>query len=213
MTDNATSATTSTARSRVLALDTVAFEPPCFNASDRSSREACRAGTSPKSSVDNSESPSANRRTVVSIRTSSMRGRLAGDNATSPCTSMDASRRPASPATPARTQLSVSSCRTTRPRPAPSAARSAISRVRPAARASRRFAMLAQPMSHTTPTALISTHNVSWRLPVSRSCRGITATVFRRFSGYCRARLSPMVRICACARVRSTSGSSFPTAW
>ena len=213
MTDNATSATTSAERSRALALVAVAFEPPCFNAPDRSSREPCRAGTSPKSTVDTSESPSANRRTVVSIRTSSMRGRLAGDNATSACTSVDASRRPASPATPASTQLSVNSCRTTRPRPAPSAARSAISRVLPAARASRRFAILAHPMSQTTPTALISTHSVTWRLPVSRSCSGITVTVLRRFSGYCRASVSPMVRICACARVRSTSPLSFPTAW
>ena len=73
--------------------------------------------------------------------------------------------------------------------------------------------MLAHPMSHTTPTAPISTHNVTWRLPVSRSCSGISVTVFRRFSGYCRASVSPMVRICACARVRSTPPLSFPTAW
>ena len=160
MTDNATSVTISAERSREPVLETVALLSPCFNASERSSREVCSAGTSPKSTVDTSESPSANRRTVMSTRTSSMRGRFAGDNATSPCTSMEASRRPASPATPASTQLSVSSCRTTRARPAPSAARSAISRVRPADRASRRFAILAHAMSHTTPTPLISTHNV-----------------------------------------------------
>ena len=48
MTDNATSVTTKAARSRVLPLDTVALEPPCFNASDRSSREPCRAGHEPE---------------------------------------------------------------------------------------------------------------------------------------------------------------------
>ena len=73
--------------------------------------------------------------------------------------------------------------------------------------------MLAHPMSHTTPTAPISAHNVAWRLPVSRSCRGIRLTVFTRFSGYCRESASPMVRICACARLRSAPAFSFPTAW
>ena len=48
------------------------------------------------------------------------------------------------------------------------------------------------------------------RLPVSRSCSGITVTVFRRFSGYCRARASPMVRIWACARARSTPRLELP---
>ena len=37
-TDNATSATTNPERSRVLLLENVAFDPPCFNPSDRSSR-------------------------------------------------------------------------------------------------------------------------------------------------------------------------------
>ena len=42
-------------------------------------------------------------------------GTFAGDNATTPCTSSDASRSPASPAPPASTQLSVSNCRITPP--------------------------------------------------------------------------------------------------
>ena len=42
---------------------------------------------------------------------------------------------------------------------------------------------------------------------------GTKVTVFRRLSGCCRERVSPMARICACACVRSTPGWSLPTAW
>ncbi len=57
-----------------------------------------------------------------------------------------------------RSTLSVSNCRMIRPRPAPTAARMAISRLRPVARASRRLATLAHAMSSTKPTAPASTH-------------------------------------------------------
>ena len=53
-------------------------------------------------------------------------------------------------------KLSVSSCRMTRPRAAPSATRIAISRRRTAARASSRFATFAQAISSTSPTITIS---------------------------------------------------------
>ena len=51
--------------------------------------------------------------------------------------------------------LSVSNCRTMRPRPAPSAARTAISRCRAVARASSRFATFAHAISSTSVTAPI----------------------------------------------------------
>ena len=53
--------------------------------------------------------------------------------------------------------LSVRSCRTMRPRAAPMAARIAISRERPIARANSRLATLAQAISRTQPTAPINT--------------------------------------------------------
>ena len=65
------------------------------------------------------------------------------------------STRCSSPPTPpaqASTRLSVSSCRTMRPRPAPSVARIASSRDRDAARASIRFATLTHAISSTNPT-------------------------------------------------------------
>lgn len=58
----------------------------------------------------------------------------------------------AAPAVDSRTP-SVSSCRINRPRPAPSAIRTADSRLRAEARASRRLARFAQTINSTNPTA------------------------------------------------------------
>ena len=69
----------------------------------------------------------------------------------------DAISRPMAPPAIASMALSVSSCRMRRRRPAPSAARIAISDCRDAARASIRFATLAQAISSTRPTAPSST--------------------------------------------------------
>ena len=60
------------------------------------------------------------------------------------------------------TTLSVSTWLMMRPREPPSAARMAISRLRPVARTSSRLATLAQAISSTKPTAPIST-NSDWR--------------------------------------------------
>ena len=64
-----------------------------------------------------------------------------------------ASNTPRTPPVTANRMLSVRSCRTTRPRLAPRAARIANSRVRPVERASRRLAMLTHAISRTKPTA------------------------------------------------------------
>jgi hypothetical protein len=63
------------------------------------------------------------------------------------------------------TTLSVSSCRTRRPVPAPSAARTDISRWRVDARTRRRFATFAQASSRRNATAASS--NTSWRRSVA----------------------------------------------
>ena len=59
--------------------------------------------------------------------------------------------RPSAPPIAASTRLSVSSWRTIRSRPAPTAVRSAISRLRPSARTSCRLATLAHAISRTRP--------------------------------------------------------------
>ena len=60
-----------------------------------------------------------------------------------------ASRVPPAPPSANSSTLSVTSWRTSRPRPAPMARRTAISRVRPEARARRTFATLALAISST----------------------------------------------------------------
>ena len=63
--------------------------------------------------------------------------------------------------------LSVSSCRTSRCHPAPSAVRIATSFCRPLARVSRRFATLAQAISSTSATDPSSTSNARRTLPTT----------------------------------------------
>ena len=65
--------------------------------------------------------------------------------------------RPTTPPANDSTRLSTSSCRTSRPRDAPSDSRTAISFCRMKPRAISRFATLAQAMSSTRPTMHIST--------------------------------------------------------
>ena len=62
-----------------------------------------------------------------------------------------ASGSASAPPIEASTRLSVRNCRTSRPRLAPNARRTAISRRRPEARASSRLATLAQATSNTMP--------------------------------------------------------------
>ena len=62
--------------------------------------------------------------------------------------------------------------RSSRPRPAPSAVRIANSRCRVSARASSRFARLAQAISSTNPTAACSTQMARLALPTISCCTG-----------------------------------------
>ncbi len=89
----------------------------------------------------------------------------------------------APPAT-ASSVLSVSSCRTSRPRPAPSAARIASSRSRPSIRASVRLATFAQAISSTSPV-MPSRISSSSRAPLVSASR--TGTVRGAEAGGLRA--------------------------
>ena len=72
-----------------------------------------------------------------------------------------ASSVPITPETAASATLSVISCRTIRPAFAPSAARTAISRVRAVLRASERLVTLAAAMRNTQNTAPPSIHKAN----------------------------------------------------
>ena len=100
----------------------------------------------------------------------------------------------------ASSTLSVSSCRATRPRVAPSAVRIASSRRRALARASSRLATLAHAMRSTNPTAPSSTRSGVRTSPV-RFSRSETALMPRSLSsvGYSRARAAAMPSSSACA--------------
>ena len=117
-------------------------------------RLACRAGASPKSSAVTNETPSVNKRTGWSIATFASSGMESGG--TMARMTRKAPKASAAPRTPPNVEsstLSVSNWRMSRPRVAPSEARSAISRCLVAARESKRFETLAQAISRSMPTA------------------------------------------------------------
>ena len=85
---------------------------------------------------------------------------------------------PSTPPIVESTRLSVSSCRITRRRPAPSADRIASSRVRTVARASSKLATFAQHISSTNPTTPRNSIDVKRRsLPITASCIGSIVTL------------------------------------
>ena len=104
-------------------------------------------------------------------------GRCCGTSASSAGIAAHASAiPPAAPASPSST-LSTMNCRTSRARDAPSATRTAISRVRADALTSSRLVMFAHAMSSTNPTAPISVNSTGFTLCVSRTRYGDTFTV------------------------------------
>ena len=119
----------------------------------RSVREARSAGKMPKRSPVATESAAV----YASTRPSSSKVIQYGTSTprveTSQCSHQVPTSTPAAPPASAISTLSVSSCRTMRPRPAPSAARTAISRRRAAPRARSMLPTLAQAISSTKPTA------------------------------------------------------------
>ena len=134
--------------------------------------------------------PNVNRMTVASTATASSRGIPCGLSDTRNATPHTASSSPSAPPASERITHSVSSWRTSRPRPAPSAARTAISDSRAAARASSRLATLAQAMSSTKPTAPSRTSTERRMSPTIASCSGyVVMPTPSLASGYWRARL------------------------
>ena len=138
-----------------------------FKAELRSVREACKAGMRPNRMLVTSVTPAVNASTRQSTVTSApslpTRGRSAvftRSNARMPITpSADPSNAPQI----ASKTLSVSICRISRRGSRRSAARIAISRRRPMARASSRFATFAQAISRTKLTAHRSTRELRER--------------------------------------------------
>ena len=129
---------------------------PAFRARVRSPRDHARAGAVPESRPAAADRPAVNASTTPSRATSARRGMLLGIRAGAARTIAAATAQPTTPPATLRSTLSVSNCRTTRPRPAPSAPRMASSRRRAMPRARSRPATLAQASSSTSPVAAAS---------------------------------------------------------
>src|SRR6266576_281390 len=204
-TARAISLITSAARRRCRPCPVPAPALPSFKESVRSARAARRAGKSPVAMVVMIVTPSANASTQPSTCTVSSRGSTDGAARLSNAMAAYAPATPSPPPRDASTTLSVSSCLTTRPRPAPKADRMASSRPRAPARASVRLATLTQPIIRTRPTATTSTSSccvVPNRIS-SRSGNSATDVQSALNPGYVAAsrRATPSRSAFACSRV------------
>ena len=128
-----------------------------------------------------------------------------------------ANSQPTPPPGSASSRLSVNSCPTIRRRPAPSARRMPISFTRAAARASSRFATLAQATSNTRPEthkASMAPRRSAFVPSVIRPSGSETICTFvsALFSGYCSASASAIRFKSASACARVTPGLSRPSA-
>ncbi|HOK45708.1 MAG TPA: hypothetical protein PLK67_07245, partial [Bryobacteraceae bacterium] len=172
---------------------------PSRSASLGLTRQPSTAGTSPNSTPVSSE--------TSSVKPSTVRSMLrppaaieAGTRRTNPEKLHHASRTPSAPPAAASNTLSVRSCTIMSRREAPSAARSAISFFRSAARASSRLATFTHAISSTTQTAPSSIAMVRRESPERRSRRLSTlAPMFVLDSGYVFSSRAAMVLICDCA--------------
>ena len=129
------------------------------------------------------DKPTPNATTRPSTLASPSPGTSTGTNAGTARTIPAASAKPSDPPTTLNTTLSVSSCLTSRPCPAPSALRTASSRRRAFPRASSRPATFAHASSNTRPVAAVNIRSTGRNGAPSASCNGVTRDCHTAFSG------------------------------
>ena len=129
----------------------------------------------------------------------------------SPRVPAKARRRPSAAPQHERLTLSVSTCRSSRKRPAPSAARIAISFCRAPMRANCKWERLAQTINITTPTAHISTTRAGRTCPLTCCSRGTSLGVIGFRSGCWLSSCFPKAVNSACALSTVTCGFNLPT--
>ncbi len=150
--DSATSSTTNALRSLLPRRPPVSL-PRSRSASARLPATARSAGASPNRIAATHAAPAVYRSAARSMAASSIRGKLPGLKAVMSLMPCHARSTPSTAPAHESTALSTSICAMIRPRPLPTAARTAISRPRSVALTSSRFAMLAHAISSTNPTA------------------------------------------------------------
>ena len=160
-TASATSATTRAARTR----RRPRLVPPprvlAVSAVESAGLDPCSAGPMPETSPVANAATAATASTRASMPIVATRARFSGKAVASTRTESQASARPTMVPATDTTRLSIRTRWTSRPRLAPSAARTAASRCCTEARASQRFATFAHAMSSTMATAArsMSIHN------------------------------------------------------
>ncbi len=142
-------------------------------------------GANPNTKPQRTDTVRHHPRTAGSSRTVDSAVSDSGRDAISSCKPYQATSSPAAPPSSASIRLSVSIWRASRPRPAPNAIRTPISRSRAAARISRRLATLAQAMRSTTLTAPISSSNARFVEPDVSDCAVIARRAKRDSSKLC----------------------------
>ena len=171
------------------------------------SRAPMSDGTVPKTTAATPTTPNVKASAVTSTPILPTRGR-SGPYRRSSGTAQSASNSPPTPPAAASTPLSVMSCRTSRPLPAPRATRNAISRRRLTTRARFKLAMFTHAIRRTNPTAAnsASSSDRRWATTLSRngiaSMRMPSSRYGAKFSRCCAAITSSS----ACARSRLTPG-------
>jgi hypothetical protein len=180
-----------------------------FNAPFTSTPRACRPGARPTRMPHATDTAIVNAATRRSMPGVTKLGRETGLCLTSADTAARARSRPPAAPISVSTQLSVISWRSSRPRPAPSAVRRAISRRRASDRAMRRLATLAHAISSTKATAAIRVSSAGFSVPNSSTSSGLAWTA--RFSfvfGYSFSSCREMPSSSACAVDSATPGFS-----
>ena len=160
----------------------LAPRPPSFKLSCTFVREIFSAGARPKRIPASRAIDVVKSSTRRSMPTSPARGKVSGSAFRAACVPQPASSKPSAPPRIPNKTLSVKSWRIKRAFPAPSAARTANSLARPLARASRRFAIFAQAISNTKPTAQNSTSRIGFTSPSIRCLNGISAAPIPLFT-------------------------------
>ena len=120
--------------------------PEDLSTSPTSVRAAVRKGATPNRSAESAEMARVKRNTGLSGE----RLTSNSDQMASRCVASTAKNQPSNDPTVTRTPLSVSNCRNSGPRPAPSASRRANSRSRTELRATRSMMMFTQAMIRTS---------------------------------------------------------------
>jgi hypothetical protein len=186
--------------------------PPPRSHAPGSPRADRSAGSSPASSAAAAVAASAKNSTRASAWIISRLGSSGGARATSTRTAAKASPVPSTPPRSASVPLSVRSWRTRRPRPAPSALRTASSRVRAEPRTSSRLATLTQAIRRRSPTAATAAHTVARASPVTSSGRGVrTGFIPRSAGGRCGSVERRNAAASSRARRAATPGRRRPT--